>query len=258
MKKVLTLTAAMLALGSTLAMAAGGINFLVNECAAGAGSSSITWACTASTGNALQAVGSCILPANVTGFVSASIEVLVSGPGGPVPAWYTGACRASGFVQFFDPGGYPIASSCPDIWSFQKPLANPPIGLSNVYDAGSTTLQSGMIVPVGETVLAGVGAIAGADAQNLVADGTTELAVFETRINRLKTTGTGLCAGCTTQAQLALTNIWLLSAGPTTICRPGAGNSPCIGVQGAAGGLSCTGIVPTLNKTWGAVKALYR
>lgn len=249
MKKVLTLTAALLALCTSLCLASG-LNFSITsnatlaDCWAGLPSSSATFACNSNTGTAFACVGSVIPAVDVNHFISASVVVDIQVSGAVLPAWWqtqSGQCRQAAISLSFDPSV--LGASCPPIW-----LTNPtPI----------QTVQNGVNGPNRVRVL-GIAAVLPADEQVVAADGT-EYAVFKLNISRAKTIGAAPCAGCNTGAAIVLNEIKLgqpagAPGGDTRVTNQA--DNYCNTMQAAAP--VCPGATPTHNRTWGAVKSLYR
>jgi hypothetical protein len=76
-----------------------------------------------------------------------------------------------------------------------------------------------------------------------------------------KTVGTGLCAGCLDPVCLVLNDLQLnqisgSAGGSPHLTSPITSNF--ITWQGGAVGGGCPGATPTINRSWGAVKSLYR
>jgi hypothetical protein len=249
MKKVLTLTAALLTLCASLSLASG-LNLSITgsaalaDCWAGLASSSATFACNSNTGSAFVCVGSVIPATDVNHFISASVVVDIQVNGATLPPWWqtqSGQCRQSQISLSFDPSG--LGASCPPIW-----LTNPtPI----------QTVQNGVNGPNRLRVL-GIAAVLPADEQVVLADGT-EYAVFKLNIGRAKTIGAAPCVGCNTGAAIVLNEIKLgqpagAPGGDERVTNQA--DNYCNTMQ--SGAPVCPGATPTHNRTWGAVKSLYR
>lgn len=219
------------------------INLNVGDCAAGGVNGAIFNACTSNTGTVTNIVGSVVLPVTTRTAFLGTVSVLDICPSTQtVPDWWRAdACRSSAFVYTADSG---VSPGCPTLWDTVPAAMNvlqsyPNFNGSNhlrlVY---STTVGTGM-------------------EYDLVGDGQTELGVFKLQILRDKTTGAGACAGCVLGASILLYEIDLIAGGatPETPMRLKTGQSnyfitynngaPCIPT-------------PTLNRTWGAIKSLYR
>ena len=97
------------------------------------------------------------------------------------------------------------------------------------------------------------------DAQTIADDGI-EYGVVQLNILRSRTIGAAPCAGCNTGACIVLNEIKLLQ--PATVAldyriqNPAQNNA--ITYNPASAAPVCPGAVPTQNRTWGAVKSLYR
>ena len=107
-----------------------------------------------------------------------------------------------------------------------------------------------------------IGSMAVASAFAGQCDPGTEYFSMIVRINAAKTVGTGLCAGCTDPVCVVLNEITITQPPGTPGESPKVTNplgSNFVTWQGGAvGGAGCPGATPTINKTWGQVKSLYR
>jgi hypothetical protein len=107
---------------------------------------------------------------------------------------------------------------------------------------------------LGSVSVAGVNAVA-------VHPGT-EYTVMVIRINNTKTVGLGACAGCQQQICLALREVLLTTNNSGDLRMRSCGGRPgdpcpCPGAPGTS--VTWQGSsTPTLNRTWGQVKTLYR
>lgn len=242
MKKILTLAAALMVFGATASMAQGGLNLHWDGCADGGGVAK-TFACNANTGTAFAMYASIVLPANMPSFAATSAIIDVSFSGGSIPAWWqtlTGQCSQNRIGMSFDPTGN--ASACLDIWQ-----GNPNLAVFQVQPGVNgpdrLRLNGGAAVPAGSEL-----------AQ--VADGA-DLVVCKVTIGRAKSVGTGSCAGCSIGACFVLNECKLqqpAGVGDYTVTNPAANNF----VTWQAGGPACPQATPSQNRTWGAVKNLYR
>ncbi len=249
MKKVLTLTAALLTLCTSLSLA-GGVNLSGNagavlaDCWGMAPINAVTFACNSNSGSALNAIGSAIPTVDVPKFIGVTVVIDIQVAGATLPSWWltqTGGCRAGPISMDFNPANL---GTCLAIW----PVA--PTGVVNV--------ANGVGGPNRIRVIGGA-ALQPQDGYLLVGDGLSEYAVCKLNIARSKTIGAAPCAGCTTGACVVLNEIKLVQpsgapGGDSRLTAP-AGNDF---VTYNAGAPVCPGATPTHNRTWGAVKSLYR
>ena len=243
MKKVVTFTAALLAFGASMALAAGGLNLHYNGCSADGGASAATFACDANTGSEVL-YASVVLPADMPKFLgtSAIVDVLVEAPS--LPDWWrtaAGQCRANAATMSFDAAGLSTAN-CADIWEGSINLAVFQVQ-QFLHGPSSVRLNGGAAIPAGQEIA-------------LFADGVTELNVAKVTINHSKTTGVGACTGCSAGACIVLQECYLQQPAGMPLYRLSTPISNVVTFNN--GSLNCTGATPTQNKTWGAVKGLYR
>jgi hypothetical protein len=242
MKKILTLTAAMMLLAS-MAMAQSGVNLYVGDCSAGTAVHSATNACTSSTGTAFTAVGSVVLSMPDPDFIGAACILDLQTTQSALPDWWRGdatGCRGGAFAMLMD---QTVTPSCATIWDQSTaaptsvfavmPFVNGP---GRVRFNGGAAVLSSLVIPQ---------------------DGA-ELGVFKLSISKAKTTGATVCAGCTYGACLVLNEINLqpMANGVAWQRYTNAIANNYITYQ--AGAPTCAGTTPTNNKSWGSIKAMYR
>lgn len=244
MKRIAMLTIALLATSASLALAAGGLNLYYNGCSTDVGAAtSATFACDVNTGsNVLYA--SVIVPSDMPEFLgtTAIVDVTVDAPS--LPSWWQtqlGGCRQSAVSMSFDPNVV-ATNTCADIWAGTPNLS---VFQAQPFLHGPNTirLNGGAAVTVGQEI-------------SVVADGSTELTVARITINHSATTGTGACAGCSAGACIVLSECYMQQTPPLPQYRLTTPISNVVTFNN--GSQSCAGIVPTQNRTWGAVKNLYR
>lgn len=242
MKKIVTLTAALLALGASMAFAAGGISLHFNGCALDGGATSSTFACNSNTGADVMFV-SVVVPGDMPQFLgsTALVDVFVDGPA--LPDWWLtgpGQCRANAVSVSYDPVF--LSTACADIWQGTPNLS---VFQAQQYLHGPNMVRfnSGAAVQAGQEV-------------SLVADGVTELNLCRLSISHGKTTGTGACAGCEIGACIVLQECYMQQPTGMPLYRVTTPISNVVSYNGGA--LSCAGATPTQNRTWGSVKNLYR
>lgn len=242
MKKIVTLTAALLAFGASMAFAAGGISLRYGGCAADGGTSAAVFACDVTTGQEVL-YASVVLPANMPRFLgtSALVDVTVEAP--TLPDWWltaAGQCRANAISMSFD--ATVLATACADIWGGTPNLAVFQLQ-QGLHGPNTVRLNGGAAVQAGQEIA-------------LVADDVTELNVARVVINHSKTTGAGACAGCQAGVCIVLQECYLQQPAGLPLYRLSTPISNVVTFNNGA--LDCAGATPTQNKTWGAVKGMYR
>lgn len=247
MKKLLLLCGALLAFSATAASAAG-INFGWGDCGAAPTTANKSFACTSNTLSGAIMVGSFIPPAGTTAITGAEIVIDLQSASPTLPAWWqfknTGTCRITAFSPSADFTGGPAL--CNDYWAGQA--------------FGGFTQFDPAIVPgaLNRARVKVLYAVAPASAGPV--DETLEYGAFKVSFNGTKTVGTGACAGCLDPVCIVLNEIQLTQpagVGNYRIQNPAERNYATW--QGGAIGLGgCPAVVPSQNRTWGAVKSLYR
>ena len=242
---------ASLLLAST-ATAGPGINLYYDDCGAGHPLTAATSACATNDGVALTLVGSAILP-QVTrvGFCGAAVTCDVTVEGATLPDWWRmanpfssdPACRTNA-IDFAMDGT--VSPGCPTLWD-----THPNVSVAfAVHDfaAGPNTVR-----------LLGASVLNSIDAYDLTGDGVTELGVFRFTIHQGQSTGSNACAGCAVRADITLREINLQTLADTQesivrLTTPIRSN-----VVTWQGGLAAPDhTTPARNRSWGAIKALYR
>lgn len=243
MKKVLTLAAALMVFGASASMAQGGLNLFWDGCSDG-GTTSKTWVCNANTGAVFAAYASVVLPGDMPLFTGTTAIIDISVDGAALPAWWqtqAGQCRQNALGLSFDPSSF-VTNCFADLWGGAAPTAVLAIQ-PGVNGANKVRVNGAAALPAGSEL-------------NLVADGT-EYLVARMTITRAKSTGTGSCAGCLDGACIVLNECKLQQpggVGDRTVNNPAAGNF----ITWQAGSQLCPQATPAQNRTWGAVKNLYR
>lgn len=86
----------------------------------------------------------------------------------------------------------------------------------------------------------------------------TEYICFQIRIDNARTVGTN-CTGCAEPVCLVLTEVDLSTNGPAYfILKNQLENNYAVWQGGNIGGVGCPAATPTINRTWGQLKASYR
>lgn len=241
MRRIAALFVTLLALAAPPAMAQGGLNLYWNGCSADAEhAQSMTFACDTNTGPSFALWASVIVPADMPRFAGAhAIVDVYFWYRGSVPSWWltnSGQCRAHAISMTFAP--VEIATSCPDIWGGSAIVSvfQPQLG---VQGPNTLRLDGAAAIQVGQEI-------------HVPADGA-ELNVGKILISRVKSTGAGACAECSSCAVLAFSQCKLQQAagvGDYTVTQPLSGFVSWNG--------SCPPPDAAQNRTWGAVKGMYR
>lgn len=242
MKLASSLAALLLVVATPAAWATGGINLFWNDCSE-TGQSLLTFACDTNAGYLVLYV-SVVPPQDLPQLGGVSVTLRMKASDGALPDWWltnAGQCRQNAITCSFDPAFN--VSSCSDIWQ-GTPNVSVFEALPDQFEPNALVLKGAAAVPSGSEL-------------NVVADGS-ELQVCRFVIQRAKSTGAGSCTGCEIEACLALIECKLLQpegVGDVTLTGPAVRN--WVVWQGDAS-LPCPQSVPTRNRTWGAVKELYR
>lgn len=245
-----SVVAAMLLTAS--AALADGVSMRWANCIGDAGTASRTSACTSNLGNAGIAIGTFTLSADAVGVTGIELIVDIITADAVMPAWWQMATANPSIGQ---------TTGCRS----GKVTMNPTIAATaaNCFDWASGAAAGGLAAynpnPAGRgtntaRILGGF-AVPAAAAATIPAN--TEMFAFNLVISNLLTTGTGSCAGCTSNACLVFNNVKMAlgtTAGPN-FGTPNVAGSNIITWQGT--GANCSA-VPTRNATWSGVKSLYR
>lgn len=215
---------------------ASGLNFGVSTCGPAAGHSA-AFACDRNDG-ADKYVGSFVAPFAVPKLLGMTAAVLVCFPTNTLPDWWrlyqAGSCRqTSASADFVSPPG-----TCVDYWSTAGgatgglvgywPAAN---GFELWIDGVVDSAQAGPIVR------------------------GTEYFVFRLTVDHAGSSGAGACAGCDAPGSILFAGLTLHRMGDYDIGFGNADRSNVVTWQG--GGNGCYAL-PVRNRTWGAIKSLYR
>ena len=223
-----------------------GINLYWNDCSplrGGSGVTGLTNDCASNTGS-LSLVSSFIPPPGVTALQAVESEIYVTLAAPSVPSWWqmqTGGCRASSISAALQFVG---RSACTKLWS------------SNALGFAQLDLNP-LCCP--DPRMARIRAVAAMTPEDTVATSPSlEYYAFEILINHAKSIGVGSCEGCATAACIELRYIRLYQpAGPITFgSLVRADQNRFVTYNGAQVG-DCA-FTPVRNRTWGAVKSMYR
>ncbi len=249
-----TLVPMLLALLLSAGAASAQVSFNIGDCSAntmGAALNNVaTNACTSNWATVFAAYCSMVMPSvTCRGFAGATGLIDVSSSVDPLPDWWrSDTCRPNGFQFVAD---YTIGLSCATPWDLVSSLPGFSWGPVAIYGVhGANTIRFVLSRALAET-----------EAFDLTGDGVTELSVFKFTVNRVKSVGTGSCWGCVYGACLVLNeiNLQTLTDTPATYLRlsgPLAGALDYITYNASA--QPCPLATPVRNRTWGAIKALYR
>lgn len=253
MRKPLLLALVLLVSGAAAARAQNmypGLNLFWDHCYSGGGTIAKTFACDTNVGPWFEMFASVVLPADMPRFAAASVIVDVTIAGGTQPPWWqtaAGQCRANAIAVTFDwPSLEP--SGCMNIWMNTPVLSVLQIQQPVPGGVATFRINAGAAVPAGSEIA-------------WVADGT-ELVVARIAISRAKTVGTNACEGCATtacffyresrlQQPAGVGDYWITNWATTAYTH-------FLGGAGVTGDNWNICEVPALNRTWGAIKVLYR
>jgi hypothetical protein len=244
--KTLLISVVLLAVTASVA-SAGGINLLWNDCGSlggGAGVMNRSFACNSNNGNNDLYVS--FEPDVNINVSNADLTIDLQSAGTVLPAWWQfkspGTCRQASLSTRVDPG------TCFDLWEQQANFS---------IAAYFTVANAPQIIPSPNRARI-LGSVGTGFFVSTVRPGT-EYFCFQVRINNQKTVGTGSCAGCQEPVCLVLNELRLSTydSGDFLLYAPLDSNF-ATWQGGAIGGPGCPGSTPTLNRTWGRVKTLYR
>lgn len=234
-----------LALSCAASTARAGILHLRWDACGTDGATATSFACDTNTGSH-QLIGSFQSPIALSDFGGMLAFVAFTFSGGALPEWWNAwalspsPCRGGAFTtNFFHDDSW---TACGDFWNG---LANggistyAPDGLHQAPGCTSYILKIAVAAPVG-ALAAG-----------------QETFGFRVIISNAKTVGAGACGGCTLAGNIELVRLDLDTA---------SGPQPAVQIEGSSDGghlavwqspATCQS-VPVRNRTWGAIKSLYR
>lgn len=236
MKKLVALLALMVC--AAPAFAQGGINLGVSDCYTGV-NVDVTNPCTSNNGAAIQLYATAQSPVELSRFVAVEGVIDVQVTDAVLPPWWqlaTGGCRDNALAvnANFTLG----PANCVDFWQGQAIAVG---GIAGGNFGPNRFRMLAAVATPGENVL----------------DAGTEYAFFGFNILRTRTLGPSGCAGCNVGAAIVLNEIKLIQpAGVGDVRLTNPMGDICTLYNNAP--LNCPGATTTQNRTWGAVKALYR
>ena len=237
--------ACLLSLATTSFAAAGGINLSWNDCG-NAGVPDMTFACNTNSGAPFRLFASFDPPDTMIGLVANEWVIDLQSPQtATLPLWWslkgtadpTGRCRDAALVMStnFAAGPY----SCVDPWAGGIAVQGSSyvIGFSGPNTARINGVHA--LVTEGSNIYPG-----------------TEYYSFALSIDRSRTVGVGACTGCSERVCISFSQITLYDY----VSRVPLDNPRDRNFVTWQGGTvpGCCFCVPTLNRTWGEVKSLYR
>lgn len=243
MKKSILIAGAMLVFGASMASAQGGINLSWNDCGA-AGTGNATFLCNTNTG-LNSAVASFIPPTTLPEYLGLESQVDIRSQNPTLPEWWkhgSGFCRGTnGLGVSFDFTAGPF--SCVDFFAGAA--------------AGGFVYEYPTSPSNGDRARVRIVCAVPFDNRGQIDEGV-EYYAYKLNLLRSKTTGTGNCAGCSEPVCIVLDNIKLAQP-------PEQNNDPLVSnpidrnfVTWQVSDPTCPASTPTVNKTWGQVKSLYR
>jgi len=222
-----------------------GLNLAWDQCLSAGGATSKSFACDVNTGPPLVLVPSVVIPVAMPQFVGAEIVVDFHVAAGALPAWWqtaAGQCRVNAMSTTFDP--FVLGDlGCANIWM-------------DTPNFSAFTIQYPAWFPDVVRVRAAAAVSQGSEIA-LAADGT-ELTVARVAISKAKSTGPGACAGCASIACILFAEARLQQppgVGDYVLAQPSTLHMAWLNAPGW-GGWWCE--IPTLDRTWGAIKQMYR
>lgn len=232
---------------------AAGINLSWNDCGT-FGQCNQSFACDTNGPGTFTLVGSFVPPAGVTQLIGVEIILDLVANSPTVPDWWqfknAGTCRTTAINSSFSFVGGPY--SCTDYWEGQA-------------QGGIASYQVGAAIGSGYPANLGRILIAGSMPSEFVhgLDENTEYYAFKLLVSKSKTVGTGACGGCDVPVGFLLEQVRLhqpVGVGDYTLqyqdsYQMAAWQNGQFSVYDV--GYNCPP-VPARNKTWGALKSLYR
>jgi hypothetical protein len=229
----------LLALACCLARpAAAGINLSWNDCGA-FGTSSTPLTCTSNLGSLLMIVSATPTETIAQALTQETVIDIVTS-GATLSPWWdmraSGGCRPLSLSVFFS---FEPLANCADPWSGQA-LGGYDYAIAPIFEVPywiDARIRTVCALPAHSPVVLEAG---------------TEYYMCEIIINKAKTVGLGSCAGCTDDGTFTLDSV--------KISQPdGApGGNPTYTTPDHGVVIMTNGPTPTLSRTWGKLKALYR
>jgi len=242
MKKSLLFAAVLLAWTSVAS--AGGINLAWNDCYGGGGVVNRSFACNTNAGNNDLFV-SFDPPVDIFDVNGSNPIIDMQSASTPLAQWWqfknVGTCRQNSLSAIAVPTG-----TCLDTWAGQ--------GFAGIAAYFVTQVIPSM--PLNRARILGSISVPGAVAATVHPG--TEYICMQIRINNAKTVGTA-CTGCADPVCLVLYEVLLTTTASGDFRMFNMLDSNyCVWQGGDIGGIGCPAATPTVNRTWGQLKASYR
>ena len=247
MKKLLLLCGALMLMSVAIAQASA-LNVAWTNCAGDGGTTDKAYACNNNNGSATMVLSFQAPTGGVPQMSGAEAFVYVATSNGAsaLPAWWSmfnsGTCRPS--VLSANATVPSSAVNCFDAWNASAGVAGVAAYNMNWNGPGTALIDCAAAVP---------------PSQLQTLDDTSEWFLFNIKITYAGSVGTA-CPGCSTPACILFHDLLVTepvgvgdfhinAAGPRTYCTWQGGG---VGLPG------CPAATPTNNKSWGALKSLYR
>src|SRR5262245_19990823 len=243
MKKCALITAVFLGWMASEA-SAGGIYLAWSDCLGAGGAHNRTFACDSKAGSSNMFI-SFDPPEDIPDVNGSNPIIDIQSASTPLPEWWkfknAGTCRRTSLSALSVSTG-----TCPDAWAgagvagiaaYLETSVLPSIGLNRARLLGSISVPTSMA----QAVHPG-----------------TEYTCMQIRINNARTIG-NVCPGCTDPVCLVLMEVLLTTNenGDFRLISDFRDNY-CLWQGGDIGGVGCPLATPTVNRTWGQLKAIYR
>ncbi|MFN8589519.1 MAG: hypothetical protein U0704_17135 [Candidatus Eisenbacteria bacterium] len=216
-----------------------------DECASGGGAINKSFACSVALGDAVS-IASLQVDAAVDSVVGMEwvVDVITAAP--TLPDWWrmaSGGCRPGALTASANFFGY---GACADPWNGNG------VALVQVFEPGQPRGGANQLRIICTT------SVTAADRTRLDAGVPYDVGLL--RLSYANSSGAGSCSGCTTAACLVFNSVLVLRDPTSAVTQleyvPGSGSDPHrMTWQGTAA--DCQ-LVPVRNRTWGALKSLYR
>jgi len=248
MKKTLLITGVLLALTASVASAAG-VNLFWNDCSLGGTSTTNrNFTCASNSGSNIM-TASFDPPAGITNLNGNNLILDLISATPAMPQWWAlknvGTCRLAslGANTVFS------AASCTEPWAA----------------AGNGAISAYLQNVGGDARRCRIGGTVSVDgALETAISAGTEYYSLNITVNNAKTVGTGACDGCLEPVCIVFNEIKLTQpagfpAGSPVVTNPAVSNYiTWQGYVSGPGANDCPAATPTINRTWGQVKSLYR
>ena len=227
---------------SSVAGACGGINLSWDDCGSFGGDRLRTFECNTNVG-VQPMVGSFVAPSGVDSLIAIEAVIDLCTEGHPLPEWWKylnpGTCRQSSLAASVDFTTGP--ANCADFWAGRGAR------IFVDYQIGNQGWDSARILLLVVVDRSDAGSVTPG----------VEYYAFKVLIDSDRTVGSPSCAGCDISACIVLNSIKLVQAGGAgSFFMASPASSYMLNWQSKI--LDCPFVVPARNRTWGAVKTLYR